>query len=217
MKFSDRVALRSFNLLFYGLLIFSILAVISIHINLNKYQFYFSPKGLNIYLESYKEFSTLFITTITVIIAKFTLMQWHASVETTKDKIKEDRFKEWCFVLERRLNEKEKEGNDKVIVENFYTLRGELFKTLYEMNMSVKNILELYDVLKIFQLHIKNFEHSNSKNSGVYFSPTYSYSFGTFSYILLNCFDFRYSNIDNDLSTWYLEQMNKNRKIDLNA
>jgi len=74
MKFSDKVPLMSFNLLLYGLLIFSVLAVISIHINLlNDYSFCLTPKGFDNYLESYKEFSTLFVTTITVIIANFTL------------------------------------------------------------------------------------------------------------------------------------------------
>jgi len=143
-------------------------------------------------------------------------MQWHASVEATKDKIKEDRFKEWCFLLERRLNEKEKEENDKSIVENFYFLRGKLFETLYGMNMHVNNIEKLYKVLEIFQPHIRSFEVNNAKYGEIYYSTTHSYSLASFKYILFNSIEFRYTEIEKDLSTWYLEQLDKNRIINYN-
>lgn len=211
---------KIFNILFIGisfiLLLMSGVALISVHLTLFEKPFSFTPDGLNLYLETLGQHSSLFAGTITVVVAYFGLMRLNAATEANKDKKKQDYFVEWKNVLEIRSIEIK--DQDPRMVREFARIRYALYEELYPKQFVIKNKVELQSIFdRIFGNGIIDFfESMNEKRLGmgdIYPSSTHSYSLDSFRFLFLGCLKDDYERIVNDLQELYLEKMKPNRIV----
>ncbi len=199
------------------LILFSVLAIISIHwsilSNINIH-ISISPKGINNYLRYYFEYKSLFSITIATVAAYYGILRLKIATDTYKDKLKQDRFDEFKFILQSRLSEIE--VKNPFMKREFERIRHKLFNKLYEKKFSLSNKQDLIDIFnEFFKERVKAFEREDRefKNINVYDTAMSSYSFDNFRFVFLSCVD-SYIGISRDLQVLYIENMDKKRRID---
>lgn len=201
------------------LITMSLLALFTIHWTLfDKYSFSFSPDGINIYLNEFGQYKALFTATVATIAAYFGLHRLKVATDANSDKLKQDRFSEWKTVLDIRYIEIEKA--DPFMRREFTRVRYNLFRQLYDLNFSINNNTQLTQIFQTTFLDLARFfEEQNNRYigmGGVYPNKTYSYSFNSFSFLVIGSVDNVYPEIVRDLQTLYLGALDPNRMIDVN-
>lgn len=198
------------------LIFFSAITFLIIQSDLLNSRIDFTPKGLNIYLNSFFQYSGLFAATITLIVAYFGIKRLEAADIANFEKIKLDRYSDWKIVTEIRINEI-KDGN-KGFIREFYKIRYNLFTDLYYDNLSIydsKKLKEIFD--KYFITRISFFEEMTNRNiemGNIYKDGNYTYFFQNFYYIFIGSLDYTYEKVYDDLKILYLANLNPHRIID---
>ena len=195
------------------LISYSIIAFLSIHLQLAKYSFSLYPENIEFYLTSLGSYKALFTGTIATCAAYFGLLQIKASMIATNDKIKNDSFNEWKFILEMRISELG--TKDLTMYSEINKMRKQLFSTLFNSNFNIENKNQLKG---FFDSHFKNkiklFEAQNERyreNTGEYSNNEHSFSFDSFQFIFLGMIDKGYEDIIKDLSKLYVKNLDKDR------
>lgn len=201
------------------LILMSLVALVSIHWTLcNNYKISFSPEGIDNYLITLGKYKALFTSTVATIAAYFGLHSLKAATDANSDKLRQDRFSEWKTVLDIRFIEIEK--LDPYMKREFVRVRYKLFRQLYDLDFSITNNTQLTQIFQsTFQDRARFFEEQNNKQIGmgeVYPNNTYSYSFDSFSLLLLGSLENIYQDIVKDLQTLYLAELDPNRMININ-
>lgn len=221
LSYLEEFTTKVFNILFvvisFILILMSIIALTAIHLSLLEKPFSFTTDGLNFYLETIGQYSSLFAGTITVITVYLGLMRLKAAIEANNDKRKQDYFSEWKYILEIRSTEVKDE--DPRMVREFYKLRYELYVVLYSYHFKINNKDELQLIFdNVYNKEIiKFFEEMNQTALGtghIYPSKVYSYSFNSFIFLFLGCLNEYYKGMEDDLKELYLENIDPKRKID---
>jgi hypothetical protein len=197
------------------LVILSTTILIIIQYNFSKNNLDFSIDGLNYYLSEFTTYKELFITTITLIVAYFGILRLTAAEEANKEKLKQDRFGEWKYLLDIRITEVEK--NNPFLKRQFTTIRFKLFESLYKKNMEINSQNNLYQIFdKELRDSIKFLEEMNEnyQQKGVYPNCQYSYIYSDFQFIFLGLLDNYYNGMEGDLKNVVANCLDPNRTID---
>jgi len=199
----------------FFLIILSVVALIVIHVqNSNIYDFSFTPKGVVNYLNSYSEYKTLFIFTVSIITAYFGLERLNEATNANILKIKQDRFQEWKSSIEHRLIYADTENHQ--IRKVFAHKRLRFFNDLYQMNFLIKDkaqLIKLFDHFKDIVPFIEAQNDIHVRQGGIYQSDKHAYSYDAFRYLFLGCVYEPYTDIDEDLSELFLQELPKDRMI----
>lgn len=158
MKITFKIAVLSFAII---LCIFSLIAFISIHLDLFKQNVQLNSIGINNYFLALGEYKGLFTGTITLITVYFAIERLYAAEIANKDKVKLDRFADWKMVTELRMSEIQE--SCPVFKREFSKSRYNFFDDLYKLNMTIKNksqLEQLYnshfgDLTRFFENHSK--------------------------------------------------------------
>lgn len=198
------------------LLFFSFVTFIIIQIDLFNYKFDFSPKGLNVYLKSFSEYTGLFAATITLIVAYFGIKRLEAAETANKDKVKHDRYNDWKIVTDIRIDEIEE--NNKRFRRELYKVRYNLYSDLYKKNLSIQNFKELEILFNKYLKDKVNFFEEMTKKSmeigNVYSNKEYTFFFDNLYYVFIGSLNNAYSKIYDDFKRLYINSLNKERIID---
>ena len=197
----------------------SCLALIDIHwyfFDKSKYEFSFTPQGINTYLRGFGAYKTLFTSTVATIAAYLGLLRLKVANEANKDKLKQDRFSEFKTLIDVRVIEVE--SRDPYMKREFIRIRYNLFNDLFQRKFT---ILDSNNLKEVFDGHFKDvirfLEEQNNRHikmGGIYPNSTYSYSYDSFRFIFQGCLEEMYTGIENDLLNLYLAEMDTNRMID---
>ncbi|KAA6326749.1 hypothetical protein EZS27_024189 [termite gut metagenome] len=197
------------------LIILSVIALIEIHIlNSNIHNLSFSSKGVANYLNSYSEYKTLFIFTVTIITAYFGLERLNEATNANILKIKHDHFQEWKSSIEYRLIYAD--TNNHQIRKVFAHKRLRFFDDLYKIDFVVKDKNQLTQLFSHFKDIVPFIESQNDtyvKQGGIYQTDRYAYSYDAFRYLFLGCLHEPYIGIEEDLADLFLQELPKDRTI----
>jgi hypothetical protein len=197
------------------LIILSVSALIEIHVrNSIIYSFSFSLKGVVNYLNSYSEYKTLFISTVSIITAYFGLERLNEATNANTLKLKQDRFQEWKSSIEHRLIYADTDNHQ--IRKVFAHKRLAFFDDLYKINFAIKDKAQLTKLFNHFKDIVPFIERQNNTHinqGGIYPTNKYSYSYDAFRYLFLGCLSESYIEIENDLKDLFLQELPNDRII----
>lgn len=211
MKTAFKMAILFFAII---LCLFSLIAFLSVHLDLLKQQIQLNSKGFNNYFEALGEYKELFAGTITLITAYFAIERLHAAEIANRDKVKLDRFSDWKLVTDLRMSEIKESSN--VFKREFSKSRYKFYDDLYKLDMIIKNKSQLEQIYNTHFHDLTRFFEENSKgfiDKGIYPSLNSSYFADDFYFVFAGCTDKSYSSMKQDFHEIYISKLDPERII----